>query len=65
PGNTSGSYTYNNAIGYFSGDINMDSRVKFAGSLNDVNIIQTNVVTFPNNLTGSYTYSAFNQQLPN
>ena len=42
----------------------MDRKVKYAGGTNDVTPIFNNVIAYPSNTTGLYTYSLFNQQLP-
>ena len=66
PGNTSGLYSYNSALGYFPGDINMDRKVKYSGtSPIDPGLILTNVLAYPPNTGGLYSYSLFTRQLPN
>lgn len=44
PDNTSFLYNYNNALGYFFGDLNMDGKVKYLGSGSDSNILFLNIL---------------------
>jgi hypothetical protein len=66
PGNSTGNYNYNNALGYFMGDVNMDGKVKYQGPTNDPVHIFVNVVGLYTtlNTAGLYNYDLFIEQLP-
>ena len=64
PTNTSKSYIFNNALGYFMGDINMDGRVKYDGLNNDRILIQEIILSYSLNPSGLSNYNNMIEQLP-
>ena len=60
PGNITGAYNYTGAIGYFSGDCNMNKNVRYVTS-SDGAIILTNILS----LSTAYNFAGLNQQIPN
>ncbi|HPM30113.1 MAG TPA: hypothetical protein PLJ60_07230 [Chryseolinea sp.] len=65
PSNVSGTYNFDLALGYFSGDINMDGKVKYQGTGNDPAFIFANIITnYTLNLMDLYNYDLFIEQLP-
>ncbi len=65
PGNsTSLNLNYDNAIGYFQGDIDMNGKAKYDGSSNDRIIIQNIVLTYPLNGLILNNFNDLLEQLP-
>ena len=58
-------YNYNSGFGYYSGDINLDGKVKYQGTGSDANFIFFNVITaYSPNVGDLYNYDLFREQLP-
>jgi CshA-type fibril repeat protein len=66
PTNTTATYNFNNALGYFMGDVNMDGKVKYQGIGNDPQHIFVNVVGLYTTLNTAalYNYDLFIEQMP-
>ncbi|WP_177225997.1 hypothetical protein, partial [Arsenicibacter rosenii] len=65
PGNLSQTYNYDQAYGYFFGDVNLDGKVKYQGPNNDANIIFMNVIDlYPFNTGKLYNFDLLLEQLP-
>jgi len=64
PGN-GGIFNYDLAIGYFSGDLNMDAKVKYQGTTNDPGFMFLNLITnFVLNTLDLYNFDLFSEQIP-
>ena len=61
PGNVSGLFNYGSAVGYFSGDINMNRTVKYTAPAADGAIILSNILS----LSTLFNYGGLSQQIPN
>lgn len=61
PGNVSGLFNYGSAVGYFSGDNNMNRTVKYTTPGSDGALILSNVLA----LSTLFNYSGLVQQIPN
>ena len=65
PGNsTSLNLNYDNALGYFQGDIDMNGKAKYDGAQNDRIIIQNIVLTYPLNGLILNNFNDLLEQLP-
>jgi len=65
PGNsTSLNLNYDNAIGYFQGDVDMNGKAKYDGAQNDRIIIQNIVLTYPLNGLTLNNFNDLLEQLP-
>lgn len=62
--NSAFAYNYDQAEGYFAGDINMDGKVIYQGPGNDLNSILTSVLLFSFNTLFAYNYDGLVQQMP-
>ena len=62
--NTTGAYGFSNAVGYLSGDVNMDGKAKYDGLANDRILIQQIVLGHPLNTGLSNSFNGFLEQLP-
>ena len=56
---------FNNAFGYYSGDVNMDGKVKYQGTQADPSFIFINMIgLYGLNIMDLYNYDLFLEQLP-
>lgn len=61
PGNVSGLFNYGSAVGYFSGDINMNRTVKYTAPAADGALILSNIL----GLSTLFNFGGLTQQIPN
>lgn len=57
-------YNYDNALGYFTEDLNLDGKVKYQGATPDAFILTRMIVTYPLNTSQVLNFDHFKEMLP-
>ncbi len=65
PLNTSNTLNFNNAVGYYQGDINLDGKAKYDGIGNDRILMQSTILTYPLNSSFLNNYDLLIEQVQN
>ena len=55
---------YDNAIGYFTGDYNMNSKAKYTNPQDDINYLFSQVLLYPLNTSFLSNFNAIIEQVP-